>query len=284
VSDQAAVTNAQDALSSAQADLSSATLKSTIAGTVGSVSLVKGASSAGTSVVIVGNGAVAVTLNVPLASMASIHVGQKANVSPQGSTGFVPAAVSSVSLLPSTSTSTSGGSAGRTTTQGAGTSQSATTSSSPVYPVVVLVPEGLPALASGSRADVSLLIGTAANVLTVPNSALTPLGNGQAMALTFKNGVTTRALVTTGYAGTLTTQIRSGLTAGQHVVLADLSTALPTNTTSSRRFGVGGGPGGALGGAGLGGAGLGGAGLGGAGLGGAGAGTGLGGGGFAPRG
>jgi len=279
VSDQAAVTNARDALSSAQADLTSATLKSSIAGTVGSVSLVKGTSSTGTSVVIVGTGAVAVTLNVPLASMASIHVGQKAKVSPQGTTSFAPGAVSSISLLPSTSTSTSGSSAGRATTQGAVTGQASTTSSSPVYPVVVLVPEALPALASGSRADVSLLIGTATNVLTVPNSALTPLGNGQAMALTFKKGVTTRALVKTGYVGTLSTQITSGLTAGQQVVLADLSTALPTNTTSSRRFGVGGASGG-LGGAGLGGAGLGGAGLGGAGAGGAG----LGGGGFPSRG
>ena len=50
------------------------------------------------------------------------------------------------------------------------------------------------------------------------------------------------------------------------MVLADLSTALPTNTTNSRRFGVGGGAASGLGGAGLGGAGLGGAGLGGAGF------------------
>jgi HlyD family secretion protein len=146
---------------------------------------------------------------------------------------------------------------------------------------VVLVPEALPALASGSRADVSLLIGTAAMVLTVPNSALTPLGAGQAMALTYKAGVTTRALVKTGYTGTLITQVTSGLTAGQQVVLADLSTALPTNTTSSRRFGVGGASGGGLGGGGLGGGGLGGAGMGGPGPGGpVPGGAGFGGGGF----
>jgi multidrug efflux pump subunit AcrA (membrane-fusion protein) len=279
VSDQAAVTTAQDALSGARADLSSATLKSSIAGTVGSVSLVTGASSAGTSIIIVGTGAVAVTVNVPLASMGAVHVGQKANVSPQGTTGSAPGSVTSVSLLPSTSTSTStsGSSAGRATTQGSG--QTATASAGPVYPVVVLVPDALPALASGSRADVSLLIGTAANVLTVPNSALTPLGNGQAVALTFRNGVATRALVKTGYAGMLTTQVTSGLRAGQQVVLADLSTALPTNTTSSRRFGVGGGAGGGLAGGGLGGAGLGGTG----GTGGTG-GAGFGGGGFTPRG
>lgn len=55
--------------------------------------------------------------------------------------------------------------------------------------MVILVPDALPGLASRSRADVSLLIGTAAMVLTVPNSALTPLGNAQAMAMTFKYGI-----------------------------------------------------------------------------------------------
>jgi multidrug resistance efflux pump len=256
VSDQAAITTAEDALSSAQTNLTSATLKSSIAGTVGSVTLVNGASSGGTSIVIVGAGAVEVTVNVPLASMASVRVGQKANVTPEGATSSAAGAVTSISLLPSTATPTNA--AGKATTQGTGSAQASATSSNAVYPVVVLVPDALPALASGSRAEVSLLIGTAHNVLTVPNSALTPLGSGQALALTFTNGVATRALVKTGYAGTLTTQVTSGLTAGQQVVLADLSTALPTNTTNSRRFGVGGGAAGGFGGAGLGGAGLGG--------------------------
>ena len=263
ISDQAAVTTAEGALSSAQTNLTSATMKSSIAGTVGSVTLVTGTSSSGLSIVIVGSGAVEVTVKVPLASMASVRVGQKASVTPQGATSSVPGSVTSISLLPSTSTSTSGTSAGRTTTQSAGTGQGSATSSSPVYPVVVLVPDALPALASGSRADVSLLVGTAFNVLAVPNSALTPVRKGQALALTLKNGVATRALVKTGYAGTLTTQVTSGLTAGQQVVLADLSTALPTNTTNARRFGVGGGAAGGFGGSGLGSAGLGGAGLGG---------------------
>ena len=269
-------------LDGAQADLVSATLKSSIAGTVGSVTFVNGTSSGGLSVVIVGAGAVEVTVNVPLASIASVRVGQTASVTPQGATSPVPGAVTSISLLPSTSSSSASTGAGRATTQGTGNAQSPSTSTSPAYPVVVLVPDPVPALASGSRADVSLLTGTANNVVTVPNSALTPLGSGQALALTMKNGAVTRALVKTGYTGTLATQVTSGLTAGQQVVLADLSTALPTNTTSSRRFGVGGPTGSGLGGGGLGGGGLGGGGLGGGGLGGAGFGGG--GAGFAPRG
>ena len=72
--------------------------------------------------------------------------------------------------------------------------------------------------------------------------------------MTFKNGVAKRTLVKTGYAGTLITKVKSGLTAGQQVILADLNTALPTNSTSStRRLGVGGGTSRGLGGAGPGG-------------------------------
>ncbi|MEP7370374.1 MAG: biotin/lipoyl-binding protein [Dermatophilaceae bacterium] len=230
-SDQASVTSAQASLSSAETDRTSATLKSSIAGKVGSVSLVNGTSSQGKSIVIVGAGAAEVTVNVPLASMAHVQVGQKAVVTPQCATSSVPGSVTSISLLPSASG----------TGSGTGSAQPTTTASSPTYPVVVLVPDALPALASGARARASLLIGAVSDVLTVPNSALTPLADGQALALTMKNGVGTRALVKTGYAGTFTTQISSGLSAGQQVVLADLSTALPSNTTNARRFGVGGG-------------------------------------------
>lgn len=129
--------------------------------------------------------------------------------------------VTSISLLPAAAAT------------GTGTAQATATTSSPTYPVVVLVPDTLPALASGSQAEVSLLIGTASHVLTVANSALTPLGNGQAMVTTFKGGVATRALVKTGYAGTFTTQITSGLTAGQQVVLADLSTPCRSSPEAS---------------------------------------------------
>ena len=252
-SDQGAVTSAEAGLSTAQTDLASATLRSPIAGTVGSVDLKNGAASQGKRVVIVGAGAVEVTVNVPLASMSTVHVGQEAQVTPLGATGSVPGEVTSIGLLPSAAAAGNG--------PASGTAQTTATASAsdPVYPVVVLVRQVLPALLSGSRAQVSLLIGTAGDVLIVPNSALTPLGNGQALAVRLKDGVATRTLVGTGYAGTLTTQITSGLTKGQQVVLADLGTALPTNSTNARRFGVGGGAASGIGGAGIGGAGIGGA-------------------------
>jgi hypothetical protein len=215
---------------------------------VGSVGFVKGTPSAGKSIVVVGAGAVEVTVSVPLASIASVHVGQVAKVTPQGAAASAAGTVTSISLLP-TATSTA-------TSSGTGASQG-TAATSPTYPVVVRVSDTGATLASGSRAEVSLLIGTADHVLTVPNSALMPLTRGQALASTLKNGVATRVLVRTGYVGTLATQVTSGLTAGQQVVLADLSTALPTNTTNSRRFGFGAGGAGGFSGAGLGGGGSG---------------------------
>jgi multidrug resistance efflux pump len=248
VSDRAAITNAEAVLSGATKNRASAILKSSTAGTVGSVGFVKGTPSAGKSIVVVGAGAVEVTVSVPLASIASVHVGQVAKVTPQGAAASAAGTVTSISLLP-TATSTA-------TSSGTGASQG-TAATGPTYPVVVRVSDTGATLASGSRAEVSLLIGTADHVLTVPNSALMPLTRGQALASTLKNGVATRVLVRTGYVGTLATQVTSGLTAGQQVVLADLSTALPTNTTNSRRFGFGAGGAGGFSGAGLGGGGSG---------------------------
>ena len=51
---------------------------------------------------------------------------------------------------------------------------------------------------------------------------------------TVKAGQSTRTLVRTGAVGSTRTQVLSGLTLGQRVVIADLSEALPTNSTTGR--------------------------------------------------
>ncbi len=81
------------------------------------------------------------------------------------------------------------------------------------------------------------------HVVTVPNTALTTLVAGTGVVQTVKAGRVTRTLVRTGAVGATRTQILSGLTAGQQVVIADLSEALPTTSTSNRfaaRIGTGG--------------------------------------------
>jgi hypothetical protein len=71
----------------------------------------------------------------------------------------------------------------------------------------------------------------------VPNSALS---DGTVTVLS--QGKTSTTKVQTGAVGALTTEITSGLTAGQQVVLADLTATLPANSTTTRGFGGAGGP------------------------------------------
>jgi hypothetical protein len=223
--DQAAVAAAAVALAVANSNLAGATLTSPVAGKVASQPFVDGASSGTLSIVIVAPGAVQVTGSVPATSVPLVKVGQPATITPDGSTTALTGRVAAVGLLPTTSTS------GSTTT----------------YPVQVLVtqPASLP---EGAAASVSITVKTVHAVLTVPNSALS---DGTVTVLS--QGRTSATRVQTGAVGALTTEITSGLTAGQQVVLADLSATLPANSTTTRGFGGAGGPPGALTGGGAGG-------------------------------
>jgi multidrug efflux pump subunit AcrA (membrane-fusion protein) len=234
-SDKAAVVAAQTVLDDAERNLRGAVLTAPIGGTVASVGVVKGgAASTSDAVTIVGSGAARVTVDVPLNSIRNVTVGQQALVTPDGALSAVAGSVESVSLLPASSTN-------------------ATTS----YPVVVLVPRSDQGLASGSRAQVSLVLRTVTGVLTVPNSALTMTGTGAAIVTSVKGSVLTRTIVRTGAVGTFATEVTSGIRAGQTVLLADRNRPLPTNSsTSTRRF-VGGGGTGGFGGSSTGGGGFG---------------------------
>jgi len=103
-------------------------------------------------------------------------------------------------------------------------------------------------------ADASIIVLERAGVLTVPSSAVHPLGT-ESFVYVLKGGQEVEQTVGVGAVGTTLTQITSGLKSGQQVVLANLSIPLSTGTSSSG--GLGGGFTG-LGGAGLGGGGFGG--------------------------
>jgi multidrug efflux pump subunit AcrA (membrane-fusion protein) len=163
---------------------------------------------------VVGAGAVDVTVDVPLASISKVKSGQAAQVTGAGETAADAGTVESISLLPASSTS-----------------------SSASYPVTVLVPRPSAALASGSTATVSITVTTAENVITVPNSAVTTLSSGTAFVQVVKNGTATRTAIKTGAVGPTTTQVVSGLSSGERVVLADLSAALPTSDSTTSRLG-----------------------------------------------
>ena len=213
ITDQAAVSSAQVALDDAKINLAGAVLRAPADGTVAAVGLaVGGTASTASTITITQPGPANVTVDVPLTSMPKLKLGETVQVSPDGSTTPLSGSVSSIGLLPVSSTS-----------------------STPTYPVVVSVPGAGAALAAGSRAQVSITVGTANSVLTVPNSALTAMGNGNAFVNVVTAGKATRTVVQTGMTGQTRTQVVSGLKAGQVVVLADRSQALPSNSSTNIR-------------------------------------------------
>jgi HlyD family secretion protein len=104
-------------------------------------------------------------------------------------------------------------------------------------------------LKSGMTANANVVVNQASNVLEVPNSAITRLG-GQAFvtALSVDGKTQTRVPVETGTVGDANTEVTSGVSEGQRVVLPQLR--LSTGTGAAGGRGTGGGLGGGAGGGG----------------------------------
>ncbi|HUE58495.1 MAG TPA: hypothetical protein VMO88_02840, partial [Acidimicrobiales bacterium] len=126
-------------------------------------------------------------------------------------------------------------------------------SSSYTYPMIVSI-SGTNGgkIAAGSAAQLQVQVASADDTLVVPTSAVHTTAPGRSYVVVLQGGQQVRKTVTTGVAGQLYTQIRSGLSSGTVVVLADPSQAVPssstnTATTFGRGFGgagFGGGAGG----------------------------------------
>jgi multidrug efflux pump subunit AcrA (membrane-fusion protein) len=120
---------------------------------------------------------------------------------------------------------------------------SSSTSTATSFPITVAVQSSGATLYDGSGAAVTISVGKVDGVLTVPSSAVHT--DGSRSTVTVLNGASQQTVsVTTGVVGQDLTEITSGLNAGQTVVLADLTAAIPTSTAATRPgtgFGVGGG-------------------------------------------
>lgn len=226
--DQAAIDSASAAVTEAEQNLAAATLTSPISGKVAAVGLNAGASASGASITIVGVGIQKVSTTVPLADVDLVKQGQAVTVAADGVTKRLSGSVTSIGLL------------------------STTTGSTTTFPVVVTLDEVQPNLYDGTGADVVITTGTAKNVVTVPNSALHSGPRGTYTVIVLKNGVTSTRTVTLGVAAADVTEVKSGLSVGDQVVLADLNEELPSSTTATTTGRTGGFFGGA-GGAGVGG-------------------------------
>ncbi len=219
--DQAAIDAATAQLASAKQNLSAATLTSPVTGTVAAVDLTAGASSSGKTITVIATGVQGIETSVPLAQVDSVKVGQSVTIAADGVQPELRGRVSSIGLLSSTS--------GSVTT----------------FPVFVTLVAGSRHLFDGAGADVVIITGSAADVLTVPNSAVHAGARGAHTVSVLTGGKTTTRLVTLGVVGPDVSQVKYGLTAGERVVLADLSKSLPSSSTSNSGRGFRFGPGGA---------------------------------------
>lgn len=241
---QAQLATARDRLAAAEDDQAAATLTSPITGTVATVNLdvgdrvtasggsgggSGGSSSSGTQIVVVGTDSWVVDASVSNADLVQIATGQQARITPSGATTQVFGTVSSVGIVAS---STSGGSA--------------------TFPVQIKVTGNPTGLYAGATAAVNIVVKTAQDVLTVPTQALRTSGTDTVVTKVV-DGKEVVSTVEVGTSYGASTQVLSGLVAGDQVTVTDLRTPAGGGTGTTRRNGQNGGAGGGFGGGGIGG-------------------------------
>jgi membrane fusion protein, macrolide-specific efflux system len=221
-SDEASVTSAESSLSTAQADLADASLTSTIAGTVASVSLAVGqqvtgsgsgssgfgatsaassvASSSSTSssssaqVVVISTNSFIVNTTVDDTEIGELAQGDQATITPTGATTLDFGTVASIGLIATESSDVA------------------------TFPVVIDVTGDPTGLYAGATAGISIIVKQLNNVVEVPTAAITYSTSGQATVTEVKNGAHVSQPVTVGQAESGETQITSGLSPGDKVV------------------------------------------------------------------
>lgn len=204
--DQARVESARQQVARAALAVEGATLTAPISGTVGAVSFEAGESSVGKSVIIVGEGAATVSVEVPLNIRPLVASGMTGSMGLVGTAPSLRAQVLAVSVLPSN------------------------TSGSPTYAADVVADDPTNLLYQGSRAEVTLQLRTASDVIAVPVSAITRVTDVSATVQVADNARAEGArtvTVLTGALGQGLIEISSGLEPGQLVVLADRREPVP---------------------------------------------------------
>ncbi len=225
--DQASVDAANATLLVAQQSLDQARLISPISGLVAAVNITPGQSVSGGSstatIVVLNPGAMQITTTVSDSNVADVKIGAKVAVTPDGTNSPLAGTVVAIGLLPAAST-TSGGTA------------SSESSGGVAYPVTVGLNTGGGQLFASSGAAVSIVVSSAANALAVPTSAVLRVGNRHVVSV-LRDGKVTSLPVEVGAVGATFTQVTSGLSAGDRVVLADLKAPLPTSNNTLRGLG-----------------------------------------------
>lgn len=221
--DEASVAQAQATVTQDQKSLNETTLTSPISGIVATVAVAVGdveqgstggsAASAAASTnafVILNPNAFELTGTISDSEIDSVATGQPALVTASGSANALSATVTSVGVV-------------GTVSSGVAT-----------FPVTVTVSPTEPQtqLRDGMSATGSIILSQVVNVLVVPTSAVHTNGATSTVDI-IKDGKLTPVTVTTGASDSTDTQISSGLTDGESIVISIVTSTIPTTSTGS---------------------------------------------------
>jgi multidrug efflux pump subunit AcrA (membrane-fusion protein) len=211
--DVAAVAQAKADVTLAEKQAASGTLTAPVSGTIATVTIAEGdtvsAGSSSDTITVLGAG-LSVAVSVPLAKIDLIKLGQSAAVTVDGRTTPLAAKVTDVGLLNS----------------------SDSTGSSSTYTVTVQLDEVPSKLYDGMGAQVAIAVGTARDVLVVPLSAIHTSGTRNTVEM-LKDGKPVATSVALGVIGAADAQVTKGVSAGDQIVLADSSLAIPTSSSDT---------------------------------------------------
>jgi RND family efflux transporter MFP subunit len=218
---QAAVDAAQAALVIAQRNLQECNLTAPVDGTLGTIALTVGQQAAANTTVatVVPNSGFEVTAKVSEADAVNVQIGQHATVT-----------FSALPRVSATGTVTA-----KDSTPAASTGS--TSSSVVQYGVTVTLDSTPEGVVNGMSASVSIVVDSKDNVLWAPSAAVTSLGGAHTVTIR-KDSVDTITPVTVGLVGDSGTEITSGVSSGDQLVIAIAS------STNGSGFPFGGIPGG----------------------------------------
>ncbi|MDB5113481.1 MAG: hypothetical protein JWL78_551 [Chloroflexi bacterium] len=171
------------------------------------------------SIVILTPGAFQVVGSVSDAQVNRVAVGQRARITVAGATQSITGTVTGIAP------------------------EATVTSGVATFPVTVVLDGSNPSLHAGVSASIAVVVNQVVHVLTVPSSAIRPSGGADSVQ-TLVDGQPQTLPVTIGASDALHTQVVSGLNEGDTVVIATVTSSVPTPNASSL---LGGGRGGGRG-------------------------------------
>lgn len=215
---EASVENAQNALDTANANLAAAVLTAPTAGTVASIAnqvgeFVGGGNSNSAFIVLTNTNTLTLHATVGEADIASLVLGLAASVT--------------VDALPGMRLRGKVGSLDPVATISQGV---------PVYGIDIAIDDPAPSLRAGMSATANVVVARKQGVLLVPNGAIRTIG-GRRVVQVQRNGKTVDTAATFGISNDTVTEVTSGLSEGDVVVLPQIRAPTGTGTQQQGRPG-----------------------------------------------